>query len=86
MLTQADRKNVELIKKIMTEEKTTLSSLRNQNWEKVQVETEKVNILLKHILTNNITELNEVNYAGAKLVRDKIGIPQRNTHRNTKPG
>ena len=36
MLTQEDKINVELIKKIMTEKKIKLSSLRNEDWEKSQ--------------------------------------------------
>ena len=36
---------------------------------------------------NNITELNELIYAGAKQVSDKIGIPpQKDMNRNSKPG
>ena len=35
---------------------------------------------------DNLTELNELIYAGAKLVSDKIGIPQRNPERNSKSG
>ena len=34
ILTQKDKINVDLIKNIMTEKKTTLPSLRNQDWEK----------------------------------------------------
>ena len=34
----------------------------------------------------NITELNDLIYAGSKLVRDKIGIPLKKLKRNTKPG
>ena len=61
-------------KKIMSEQKTPLSSLR----------LEKVNKLLKYIPTD-ITEMNKLIYTGAKLVYDKINISQRNTNRNTKP-
>ena len=60
--------------------------LRNQNWKKVKVETKKVNKSLKHIPTDNITEINELIYAGEKLVRNKIGIPQKNLNRNAKHG
>ena len=41
MLPQEDKMNVELIKKIMAEKKTTLPSRRNQ----VKIETEKINKL-----------------------------------------
>ena len=34
---------------------------------------------------DNITELNELIYAGATLVSDKIFIPLRSSNTNTKP-
>ena len=33
----------------------------------------------------NITELKELIYAGAKLVCEKVGVPVKNTRRNSKP-
>ena len=39
-----------------------------------------------HISTNNITKLNWLIYAGAKLVNEKIDVLQKNTNRNSKPG
>ena len=62
--------NVEM-KRIMSEKKTTLCSLMNQDWKTVKSETEKINELLTNILTNNITDLNDFIYAGAKLVSEK---------------
>ena len=35
---------------------------------------------------NNITELNELIYAGAKLVCKNIGILSKSTKKKTKPG
>ena len=35
---------------------------------------------------DNISELNELIYAGAKLVWDKICVPLSNPNRNTKSG
>ena len=35
---------------------------------------------------NNITKLNKLIYAGLKLICAKIGIPQKNMNRNSKPG
>ena len=59
--------NIAFIKRIMTKKKTTLQSIRNQDWKKVKEETEKVNKLLKkNTPTDNITELNDQIYAGAK--------------------
>ena len=61
----------------MNSEKTTLLSLRNIEWRTVKTETNKINKVLPYISTNNITELNELIYAGAKLVCEKIGIPSK---------
>ena len=41
----------------MREQKTTFLSLRNQDW---KLETEKVNELLQHIPTDNISEEKEI--------------------------
>ena len=86
MLTQEVKINVELIKKILTEKKTTLLSFRNQDRKKVKVETEKVNKLLLNIPMGKITEVNILINSRAKLFRDKISVPLRNQNRNTKPG
>ena len=85
MLTQEDYMNAELIKEILTEKKT-LPSLRDEAWEKFEVETEKVNKLLRNIPTGNTTEINELIYAGTKITRIKIDVPLRNQNRNTRPG
>ena len=45
-----------------------------------------MNQALTYISTNNITELNELIYAGAKLVCEKIGIPSKNMKEKSKPG
>ena len=68
----------------MSEQKTILPSPRNQDWKRVKIETKKVNKLLKHCPTNNITERNDLIYAKAKLVCDKTGISQRNENENGK--
>ena len=52
----------------MNSEKISLPSLRNIEWRIIRTETNKVNQVLACISTNNITELNELFYAGAKLV------------------
>ena len=51
-----------------------LPSLGNIEWRTVKTETKKVNQVLPYISTNNITELNELISARAKLVCEKIGI------------
>ena len=50
------------------------------------MKTEKINQVLTYISTNNITELNEIIYAGAKLVCEKIGVPSKSTKKKSKPG
>ena len=74
------------LKRILNSEKTTLSSLRNTEWRIVKAETNKVNQVLTFIATNNKTELNELIYAGAKLVCEKIRIPLKITKKKSKPG
>ena len=74
------------LKRISISEKTTLSSLRNIEWRIVKAETNKVNQVLTCISTNNITKSNELTYADAKLVCEKIGIPSKITKEKSKPG
>ena len=62
--------NVDIIKRIMSEKKIKLTYFRNQ-------ETEKIDELLTHISTINISELNELNSEGAKLVSEKSVQPER---------
>ena len=69
----------------MTENKITLSFIRNQVQKKYKVETENIDKLLPNITTDNITELIQLIYAGMKLARDKIGVQLRNANRNRKP-
>ena len=69
----------------MSSEKNILPSLRNIEWKTLKIETNKMNHILYYILTNNITELNELIYADAKLVCEKIGIPSKSTKKQWKP-
>ena len=85
-LTQEQKLILRNLKRILNSEKTTLPSLRNIEWRIVKAETNKVNQVRTYISTNNITELNELIYAGAKLVCEKIGIPSKNTKKKSKPG
>ena len=50
----------------------------------MKTETNKINQELPYTSTNNITELNELIYAGAKLVCEKIGIPSKSTNEKSK--
>ena len=70
----------------MSKKKIAWPFLRNEYCKNVKIQTKKVNKLFTNIPTANITEQKELIYAGEKQVRDKIGVPQRNTFKNTKPG
>ena len=48
----------------MNSEKTNLPSLRNIEWKTLKTEMNKTNQILPYISTNNITELNDLIYAG----------------------
>ena len=85
-LSQEQKVNLENVKRIMNSEKTILPSLRNIEWKTIKIETNKINHILPYIPTNNITELNELINAGAKLVCENIGIPSKSTKKQQKPG
>ena len=70
----------------MNSEKSTLPSLRKIKWRTVKTETNKMHQVLPKLSTNNITELKELIYAGAKLVWENIWIPSKSTKKKSKPG
>ena len=70
----------------MSSEKNILPSFKNTEWKTLQIETNKINHILPYIPTNNITELNELIYAGAKLICEKIGIHSKSTKKQSKLG
>ena len=85
-LTQEEKPNVDIIKIIMSGKKTALLSLRNQHWMTVQSETENVKYILTNNPTNDIMELNDLIYVGAKLVREKIGVSMKTSWRKSTSG
>ena len=85
-LSQEQQTNTENLKRIMNSEKTTLPSFRNMEWRTLKTETNKINQILPHISTNNITDLNDLIYTGAKLVCEKIWVPSKSTKKQSKPG
>ena len=70
----------------MSENKTALPSLRNHDWNTVKYESMEVNDLLTNFPTNDITKLNDLIFAGAKLDCEKIRVPLKATGRKSKPG
>ena len=85
-LSQEQKLNLENVRRIMNSERTSLPSLRNIEWKTLKIETNKINHKLSYIPTNNITVLNELIYAGAKLVCENIGIPSKSMKKQQKPG
>ena len=85
-LSQEQKVNRENVKRIMSSEKTILPALRNIEWKTLKIETNRLNHILPYIPTNNITELNELIYAVAKLVCANIGFPSKSTKKLSKPG
>ena len=59
MLSQEDKINVELIKKIVANKKTTLPSLKNQDWNKSHWNWKDKQIINKYP-SGNITELSKL--------------------------
>ena len=72
------------MKRIICEKKTTFTSLWNQPWRIVKSETEKINDLVTNIPTKNITELNDLINAGAKLDCEKIRVLLKNPNKKSK--
>ena len=74
----------------MSDKKTTLPCLINQDWKAVKAETNKKikqkKELLSHISMKDITERNELIYALVKLVCDELGVSRKSTNRKSKPG
>ena len=68
----------------MTEKKIALTKIEprlEKSYDKIRKrETNRYQI------SQHVTKLNKLIYAGAKLVFDKLGIPYRNPNKNTKPG
>ena len=80
-LTQEEKINVQILKRkedyITISKKPRLEKSQGRNWK---------NKLLTCTSMNNISELNELIYAGAKLVCAKIDVPLKNMKRNSKSG
>ena len=62
----------------MCEKTSRLSSLRNQNWKTVKLETEQINELLTHISTVNIYRIKRTNLCRSKISQWKKPVfPER---------
>ena len=54
-LAQEGKFNVEIMKRIMSEKKTALPSLKNQDWKTIKAKLKKINDLLTNIPTTSRT-------------------------------
>ena len=80
--TEEEKTKIQALKEIMRGEKTTLPSLRDKDRKKVGEVTEQVNCLLQHIETDTLLELNNLIYAGAKMVAQSFTTQDRNLGNN----
>ena len=58
---------------MLISEKTQLSSLRKVNTKELKETVELVNTVIHDVITNSITEMNNLLYAGAYVVAEKLG-------------
>ena len=70
----------------MNGEQINLPSLKDIEWRIVKTETNRINQVQPYISTDNITNLNELIYAGEKFAGEKIGISSKRLKKKSKPG
>ena len=61
-----------------TSEKTQMPSLRKVNAKELKETVERVNSVIHDVITNSITELNNVLYTGGYVVAQKLGKMKKN--------
>ena len=79
-LTQED-----IMKRIMSEKKTTLPSLRNQNWKTVKAETKKKKWLINKYPNEQHHRIKRSNLCRREIILWKIGVSPKNTNSNSNP-
>ena len=63
---------------MLISEKTQLPSLRNVNAKELKKTVELLNSVIHNFITNSITEMNNLLYAGAYVVAGKLGKMKKN--------
>ena len=63
---------------MLISEKTQLPSLRKVNTKELKETVELVNTVIHSVITNSITEMNNLLYAGAYMVAEKLGKMKKN--------
>ena len=85
-LSNDEEQDLEKIHQWMTpDQRIKLPSLKAYNHIKLKEKTIEVNRLLSHIPTNNITETNNLAYAGARLVTEKMGVKLSTQQQRNQP-
>ena len=63
---------------MLVSEKTQLPSLRKVNVKELKETVELVNTVIHNVITNSTTEMNNLLYAGAYVVAEKLGKMKKN--------
>ena len=64
--------------------KTQLPSLRKVNAKELKQTVELVNTVMHNVITNSIIEMNNLLFAGAYVVAEKLGKMKKNRNENRK--
>ena len=74
LLKDEEKKILRRLREVMLiSEKTQLPSLRKVNVKELKETVELVNTVIHNVITNSITEMNDLLYAGAYVVAEKLG-------------
>ena len=71
-LTEEEKEQINRLDEILNEERKRLPSLRAVDKNKLNIEVQKVNKLLQNIQIDDIATLNDLIYAGAVFVAEKL--------------
>ena len=79
LLKEEEKKILKRLKEVMLiSEKTQLPSLRKLHAKKLKETVEFANSVIHNVITNSITDMNNLLYAGAYVVAEKLGKMKKN--------
>ena len=79
LLKDEEKKILRRLREVMLiSEKTQLPSLRKVNAKELKETVELVNTVIHNVITNSITEMNNLLYAGAYVAAGKVGKMKKN--------
>ena len=73
-LTDEEKAQINRLDEILNEERKNLPSMREFDKNKLNIEVQNVNKLLKNIKIDDITKINDLIYAGAVFVAEKLNM------------